>query len=172
MRNIILIVLTLTSCLTAGMYTEIQAELENVSGNRWMYTYHIANNGLHAGVAEVTFWFDWENYGGLALKTSGGQLQNWDELVWQPDVVIGDNGGYDVLQTSSPIFLAEAVGGFKVSFDWYGDGVPGEQYYEVLDPVSMDVLDSGYTAIPEPTSLVLLSLGGVLLGRKGVCRKS
>jgi len=45
-----------------------------------------------------------------------------------------------------------------------GVGEPGSQYYEIIDPVTFETIEDGYT-IPEPGTLLLLGLGGFVLRR-------
>jgi len=44
-------------------------------------------------------------------------------------------------------------------------GQSGSQFYEIIDPVTLETIDSGMT-IPEPASAVMLGLGGLTLLRR------
>ncbi|MBN1765568.1 MAG: PEP-CTERM sorting domain-containing protein, partial [Sedimentisphaerales bacterium] len=61
----------------------------------------------------------------------------------------------------------ETVSGFSVSFDWLGTGVPGAQFYEIIDPDDFSTLDSGYT-VPEPGTTILLCLGGLMIHKRKI----
>ncbi len=77
-----------------------------------------------------------------------------------------DDGAYDALTTNSGIGIGVTVSDFSVSFDWLGVGEPGAQFYEIIDPVTFETIDSGITIIPEPGTLLLLSIGGLALLRR------
>ena len=78
-----------------------------------------------------------------------------------------DDGGYDAKALAAGISTGHSVDGFAVSFDWSGAGEPGPQFYQIIDPVTFDPIDSGMT-VPEPATLLLLGLGGVCVRRR--CR--
>jgi len=63
------------------------------------------------------------------------------------------------------IGVGETVSGFAVSFDWLGGGEPGPQTYEIVDPGTLATIDSGVT-VPEPTTLLLLGVGGWWASRR------
>ena len=91
----------------------------------------------------------------------------WQATVWQPDPVLEEDGGYNCENPFWGLGIAEGetLDGFAVSFDWLGTGTPGTQFYEIIDLVTSDVIDSGFT-VPEPATLCLFGLGAVLLRKK------
>jgi len=134
---------------------------------RWKYTYDVYNLSLTETIEEFTIWFGIGSYDNLAIETLEPPASNWDELVWQPEPVLGDDGGYDAwANLATPIGVGQSVSGFAVSFDWLGTGEPGSQFYEIIDPVMFDTIDSGWT-VPEPGTVLLLGLGGLVLVRRG-----
>jgi len=144
--------------------------LTNLSGNTWQAEYAIENDSL-----SFTIWFDLNLYENIsAVSTPSG----WDPLVLQPDPSIPDNGLYDALTLTSGIASGDSQGGFVVSFGWLGGSASMLQSFEVVDPVTFTILDSGQTtlqtvAISEPAPLALLAFGlvGIALSTK-VSRKS
>ena len=88
-------------------------------------------------------------------------------MLLQPEPVLKDDGYYDALSLGAGIGIGQVVTDFAVSFDWLGDAVmPGRQFYEIIDPVTFETIDSGYT-VPEPASAVMVFGGWVLLGLQG-----
>lgn len=145
--------------------TQINYSVLDLGSGRWQYDYEISNISLEEDIEEFTIWFDYGLYSSLSVSTQLPLSNDWDEIVWQPEPVIGDSGGYDALALGLGIGQGESISGFSVTFDWLGIGAPGSQYYEIIDPVTFGTIESGYT-VPEPTTCLLLLAGGLLLRRK------
>jgi len=148
--------------------TEIRYETSDLGAGRWKYTYDVYNLGLTETIEEFTIWFGIGSYDNLAIETLDPPAGSWDELVWQPEPVLDDDGGYDALATNLNIGISENVYGFVVSFDWLGTGEPGPQFYEIIDPDNYPVpIEIGWTVpVPEPGTVLLLGLGGLVLRKK------
>ncbi len=145
--------------------TEIQYETTNLGSGKWQYTYDVRNISLTEEIKEFTIWFGIGSYDNLTITTLDPPASNWDELVWQPEPFLGDDGGYDAQAKGLNIGVGENVQGFAVSFDWLGTGNPGSQYYEIIDPMDFHTIESGYT-VPEPGTLLLLGFGSLILHRR------
>jgi hypothetical protein len=93
---------------------------------------------------------------GVATLVAG-----WDQVTVDHDLIFGIpvDGFYDALAQDSGIAVGGSVGGFSVAFDWFGVGTPGAQRFEIVDPLTFAVLDSGLTGIPEPGTIELLAVG-------------
>jgi hypothetical protein len=132
--------------------TQIWYSAEELAGGRWQYNYEVANISLTGPIEEFTIWFKYGLY----------------EMVIQPEPVLEDDGAYDAKALGLGIEIGHTAGPFAVSFNWLGDAlVPGSQFYEIIDPVTLETIDSGMTQIiPEPATLLLLGLGGLVLRRK------
>jgi hypothetical protein len=130
----------------------------------------VKNISLAESIEEFTIWFDYGKYDNLAIETLDPPASNWDEIVWQPEPFLGDDGGYDALATGLNIGVGESVKGFAVSFDWSGTGAPGSQYYEIINPENFSTIESGWTT-PEPAAVFLLGLGSVLMRRKAALQR-
>jgi len=144
--------------------TKIQYQAADLGSGRWQYTYSVTNISLTPVIEEFTIWFDFGQYDNLSIETPDPPSGGWDEVVIQPEPVLSDDGYYDALSLDYGIGIGEMVSGFTVSFDWLSAGEPGSQLYEIIDPDTFETLDSGHT-IPEPATLILLCLGGLILKR-------
>ncbi len=148
----------------------ITADFTNISGNTYQAEYTVENDSLASTIDEFTIWFDlglYENISTVFTPT------DWDPLVIQPDASIPDDGFYDVLALSSGIANGDSLDGFIVSFDWLGGNASMSQYFEIIDPFTFNVLESGNTIIaannvPEPLTITLLASGlaGMAFSRK------
>ena len=145
--------------------SKIWFEVSEVGGGRWEYTYDVTNVDILAGVWEFTIYFAAGLYDGLAVETDGVLAATWDEIVWDPIDRLGIAGGYDALAELFPIGPSMTASGYSVSFDWLGEGAPGSQYYEIIDPDTFETVDSGWT-VPEPGMILLLGFGAMVIRRK------
>ncbi len=148
--------------------TRIWYDVVDLGAGQWEYTYDVENISLAATIEEFTIWFDYDLYDNLIVTTPATPSE-WDQIVWQVEPILEDPGGYDALATNLSIGIDENLSGFSVSFDWLGAGDPASQYYEIINPDTFATIEDGYTIlIPEPATMCLLGLGGlVLLRRKG-----
>lgn len=154
--------------------TVITTELIHTGGSSWQAEYSLLNDSLATPVNEFTVFFDLGLYENLSVVATP---VDWDPFVAQPDANIPDDGFYDAYSLGTGIASGDSLGGFTVSFDWLGLDDPGTQYFEILDPNTFDVLDSGQTLpsvlVDEPSSTLLLTLGVVtLLGRRMRVRRA
>jgi hypothetical protein len=153
--------------------TEIRYQTSDLGSGRWQYNYEVSNISLTVPIEEFTIWFEFGLYDNLAVETPDPPASNWSEIVIQPEPVLQDDGAYDAKALGLGIGIGQTVSGFAVSFDWLGDAVmPGPQFYEIIDPVTFETIDSGYT-VPEPATILLLGLGSSILKRinRGVRRE-
>jgi hypothetical protein len=158
-RRIIAAIIVGCFCSTAAIgdpNTQIWYDLTDLGSGRWEYTYEVSNINLGVPIEEFTIWFDYGLYQNLLMTTPDPPAGNWDEIVWQPELGLG-NGGYDALAIGLGINAGENICGFAVSFDWLGIGDPRSQYYEIIDPSTFETIESGWT-VPEPATFSLLLL--------------
>jgi hypothetical protein len=136
----------------------LNANVQSLGANQYQYVYTITNNDLASGVDEFVVYFDKMFYQNLQVEQSP---LDWDSIVLQPDAFL--DGAFDSLALSQSLALGDSLGGFVVSFDWLGQGAPGVQNFEVIDPFTFEVVQQGnsrivddVTTVPEPSSLQLL----------------
>lgn len=147
----------------------IEHSISHQGGNQFEYTYDITNDQMASGIEEFAIYFSVGDYGSLSVTQAPS---DWDVLTIQPDNALPDDGFVDLLALSAPLGLNETLAGLKVSFNWFGAGSPGSQFFEVFDPLTFDVLGSGSTIqkavthVPEPAGLSILGLAMLLLGRR------
>jgi len=168
----LLLVFCLGAAGLAGPMTQIWYSAEELDGGRWQYNYELVNISLtypgpppaYRPIEEFTIWFEYGLYDNLAVETPDTPA-GWDQVVWQAEPVLLDDGGYDAKASGAGIPPGRSVGGFAVSFDWLGEGEPGPQFYEIIDPATLETIDSGMT-VPEPATLLLLAIGSIASRRR------
>jgi hypothetical protein len=164
-----LVCLLLFAEITLGtLSTKIRYETTGLGFGRWEYTYDVKNKSLIEGIEEFTIWFDYDLYENLSVETPEPPADDWDEIVVEAEPIFQDDGYYDSLALGVGIGIGQTVRGFSVSFDWLDTGQPGPQFYEIIDPVTFETIDSGWTVpIPESATILLLGIGSLSL----LCRK-
>jgi hypothetical protein len=139
----------------------IDYQVNNLGGSSWEYSYTITNDTLSAALEEFTIFFAVGLYENLAVTASA---TDWDSLVVQPDTGLPDDGYFDALAEAAGIPVSGSLGGFKVSFDFLGAGTPGAQPFDIVDPATTGVLESGTTTVvPAPAAGWLLGTGVLAL---------
>ncbi|MBN2138456.1 MAG: PEP-CTERM sorting domain-containing protein [Sedimentisphaerales bacterium] len=150
----------------AAINSTIIYQATDLGTGRWQYTYEVTNKALPDPIEQFTIWFDYGLYDNLAVETADPLAAQWDEIVLQPEPVLSDDGAYDAKAFGLGIEIGHTQGPFAVSFNWLGDGLmPGSQRYEIIDPATLQTIESGST-IPEPITILLLGLGGLALRRR------
>ncbi len=163
-------VLIMISCLLAISFSGqafaavISYELTDLGSGSFRYKYTVENNTLNEPLKLFTLWFDESLYSNLVITSPSSINTRWDQMILQSSG-FGIPLGYDASALTDGIAAGQAETGFSVKFDWQGIDFPGSQYYEVFDPVSFELLEQGYT-IPEPATIMLLTLGSAFLFRK------
>lgn len=163
----------LSAVLFLGSFQSVNAttvtyDVTNITGNTWEYSYTLANDSLGVDIEEFTVFFTLGDYQNLAVSSTPA---NWDPLAIDPDPGIPDDGFYDALALSAGIAPGSSLGGFSVQFDYLGQGTPGSQFFDIVDPITFTSLDSGTTVpsvIPVPAAIWLFSAG--LLSLFGIGR--
>jgi hypothetical protein len=157
----ILAALCFLSCCGGTLAAVITFNPSKLTATRWLLEYRI-----EAGppFQEFSIYFDRLRYSNLSVE---GAPADWDAIVLQPDASLQSDGIFDALALDGGLSQAQTITGFRVSFDLADGLAPAAQRFEVFDPLTFSVLESGRTlplngpAVPEPDTL-LLCLGGLL----------
>lgn len=179
--SLILCMLSIVAAVQTASATLIEYDLTPTGGNNYRYEYTITNDGsLGAGFALEWFavLFDPALYdeSSLAIVTTDPPASSWDELILGSGLLI--DAAYDVFALAGGIGDGDSVSGFAVEFSWIGTGTPSVQGYEIYDPNSFSLLETGLTRsttlVPEPGTLALLLLSAVAVTamRRRKCQKT
>ena len=148
----------------------------------YRYEYTVTNNGsLGAGVPVESFAiiFDSALYDefSLAIVSTNPPASDWDEQIFGTGLLI--EPAYDAFALAGGIADGISVAGFAVQFDWLAAGMPARKPFEVYDPNSFDLLETGTTrsataSVPEPSTLALLVVpaAALALARRRKTRRS
>lgn len=133
--------------------------LNNLGGGEYQYTYSVSNNGSpNVSIQLFDIFFDPAFYeaGSFGIVTPDPPRSQWSELILAS--VGTAPAEFDVLAVGGGIPVGDVVSGFAVRFQWIGPGLPGAQPFEISDPNSLNVLQSGQTATPEPSTFWIASM--------------
>lgn len=140
--------------------TTINYAATQLGSTRWRYDYTIHNDTLGSALKEFTIYFGENLFSNLS---DGSTQNNWDLLLIQPDKNIPAAGFFDGLALNGGLAAGATLSGLSVSFDYAGAGLPGQQLFSIVDPVSFVEIESGLTGstatVSLPGTLSLLALG-------------
>jgi len=144
--------------------TVISYDLLDLGNNRFECIYVVKNDDLRTPIKQFTLSFDEDYYGNIQVTSGAAISVNWDEIILLP-TGLGVPFEYDALTLADGIGLGQSVGGFSVSYDWFGTGLPGKQPFEIINPSNSQPIYSGNT-VPEATTIILFAFGGMMLRKK------
>jgi hypothetical protein len=164
-RNYLLLaIIAMVTFCSAAYATLVSYNLKNLCDNQYEYTYTIKSDTLSIPIQEFTIWFDIGLYRNLVITTAEPLAGQWDEIILK-DTGFGLSYGYDALALNGGIQPLETMSGFSVKFDWLDTGKPAGQFFEVIDPVTFETIESGYS-VPEPSTLLMFSIAGLIFRLK------
>jgi len=138
------------------------------TGDLWEYSYFFSGFNLQTNQG-FSVYFDYQFYRDLQnVRPSGSP--DWNLIAVQRDVLLQAPGYLDGLAlVNAPAFQ----GPFQVAFVWLGVGIPGGQPFEIYDS-NFQTLFTGSSVVPEPRSVLLVLVGGLMLwgSRAARLRKS
>ena len=161
---LLLLVSSWSKPLSAALIT---TDIIYVSGDIWEYHYTIENDTALT-IEQFALYFPSDTYQNLIDIST---LPDWDILLFQPGALFPeDDGIFDALVFGQGIAPDAILSGFAVRFTFIGSGDFGAQLFEVYDPTSFDILNSGQTPaiaaptqVPAPAGWSLLALGVLLI---------
>jgi PEP-CTERM motif len=126
--------------------------------DRWQYDYQVSGHDFLAGESLVVY-FDFGAFEDITPLTSPGPGWGLDPV--DPDKFLGPG----LLVATAPAAGGASPLAFAVQFNWLQPGQPRDQAFDLFGPEpDYTVLASGRTApIPEPSTVLLLAIGVVLL---------
>lgn len=157
-------VMTWLLCSTplAASGTEIFYEAHDLADatpgtDLWQYSYSVQDFVFPAGFG-FSILFDYTRYGRMEPPAPAGD--DWDVIVLQPDPALPADGLYDALALMGSPSLSNA---FVQTFVWLGPGTPESQPFAVYDS-SFQTIDTGLTAVPEPSTGMLMTIALLTAG--------
>lgn len=149
---------------------EIRYALRPLHDDVFRYDYQIRNDGsvgAGAAIGALDILFDPALFDEASLTiASVPASSDWSAMFL--DSAPGVPAAFDLSASGTGLEPGATLAGFAVEFRWLGAGSPAAQGYEVYDPVSFDLLQTGTTAptsVPEPLAATLLLVGCVALAR-------
>ena len=148
----------------------IQSNYTFVGGTTWLADFTVLQDGNPAQISGFTIYFPENLFANLSLAAAPA---TWDSLVIQPDSGLMAAGYLDsfALTNASAIGAGGSQGGFRVQFNHLAATTPPALSFDIND-AAFNVVFSGttvVTAVPEPASVLLASLG--LCGLLAAVRK-
>lgn len=160
----------LTAAFSAGARAAtVSYSVSALGGQAYRYDYTITNDaslvtGLALSGIDIYFAPDLYDSASLEILSYPALTTDWDQLILQPG--IGVPAAFDAVANGTGIEPGESLGGFAVKFAWLGNGVPGNQPFEIFDPLSFEVTQSGVTnPVPLPPAILLLTSGILVMVR-------
>lgn len=161
-RAILSVLLFFVSLLATGSAAAvvITYQVTPEAAHRWTYQYTVSAAPSDPAIDEFTIFFNRSLYANLRLVSAP---PGWDALVIEPDPELPADGFVDVLTLGAGIAPGSALDGLIVSFDFLGNGQPGAQAFDIVDPISFSTISSGFTRpeetaeVPEPASFWLMA---------------
>lgn len=155
----------------SALASTIEYSLQSLGGNNYRYSYTVSNDGtLPGGVAIQLFdiLFDPSLYDetSLTIASTPALAADWSQqfLASAPSVP----AAFDVYANGAGIASGNSANGFAIDFIWTGTGIPGAQSFQIYDPDTFALLETGTTqptnAVPLPLSfpLFLSGLAGLM----------
>ena len=146
---------------------QISYDLASLGGNQYRYTYTVMNDGSTGGAVELfDILFDpaIDDELSLTIVTGDPPASAWSEQIIASGILIP--AAYDALALSGGIPISSSETGFAVEFAWLGTGTPGAQGFEIYDPITFDLIETGTTTVvPAPSAGLLLFTGLLTLLR-------
>jgi hypothetical protein len=154
--------------------TTITYDLHDLGLSHFRYEYTVSNDGTlpnNSAIQLFDILFDTSLYNEASLTITSTSLafSIWSQQILgsAPNVP----AAFDASANNSGIAVGAQSSGFSVEFDWLGAGLPGNQSFEIYDPISFTLLETGATqeatAPPPPTGVPLpgslsLFLAGII----------
>jgi hypothetical protein len=148
----------------------IQYTVLPVGGNVYRYVYSITNSGGSPAVRLFDILFDTSLYqeSSLQIVTAAPLNSQWTQQILH-SVPPAIPSAYDSFTIGGGIPAGTTVTGFSVQFVWLGTGGPAAQPFQIFDPTTFDLLQTGTTtygvfSVPASSTLSLALLALALAG--------
>jgi len=152
----------------------IRYDVVPLGGQTYQYVYTVENSAA-PGAAPVRLFdvsFDPDLYEVVSLvSTTPAPLSNdWSQNFLS--AVPGVATTYDVSATGGGVGVGQSASGFSVRFLWLGEGLPGDQPFEIYDASTFARIGQGVTVPAPPTPWIVVTGATALLARRRALRAS
>jgi len=141
-------VIVASMAIVAAANAQVSYTATDISGNTWQYNYTLTNNTSINPIGEFTVFYTLGQYSNLTVESSPG---NWSPIVAQPDSGLPADGFFDAQALDAGLAAGKSAGGFSVDFTYLGQGTPGTQLFNIVNPYTYATLSTGYTTLAGST---------------------
>tara|TARA_R110000765_G_scaffold112186_1_gene204233 strand:+ start:576 stop:1127 length:552 start_codon:yes stop_codon:yes gene_type:complete len=169
-----ILMLTLLLICSTSQAALINADINKDNGNVYTADYTLTNNGASA-IDAFTLFFEFGLFQNIQVLNAPA---DWDMFAADPiNFGIPASGLVDGLAVATSLSIGDVLSGLKISFEWLGvpNAVSFSQRFEIYDPNTFDILESGEndvvsssSSVSEPSILCILfaSLGLMFLRQR------
>jgi outer membrane protein assembly factor BamB len=143
---VLIAIISLISILSStAPATEVGFVPEDIGGGQWVYHYMLTNDTLADPIEQFIIWFEPWLYENLSIVSDPHIGYDWYQDTVEPDPVWLYYGAYRALAWDEGIPVGDSESGFAVRFTYLGEGTPGPQEFDIVDPNEYISLEAGWT---------------------------
>jgi outer membrane protein assembly factor BamB len=143
---VLIAIISLISILSStAPATEVSFAPEDIGGGQWVYHYMLTNDTLNDPIEQFVIWFEPGLYENLSIVSDPHIGYDWYQDTVEPDPVWLYYGAYRALAWDEGISVGDSESGFAVRFTYLGEGAPGVQEFDIVDPNEYISLEAGWT---------------------------
>jgi outer membrane protein assembly factor BamB len=143
---VLIAIISLISMLSSSaLATQVTFVTEDIGSGQWVYHYNLINDTLNDPLEQFVIWFEPWLYENLSIVSDPHIGYDWYQDTVEPDPVWLYYGAYRALAWDEGIPIGDSESGFAVRFTYLGEGTPGQQEFDIVDPNEYVSLEAGWT---------------------------